>query len=134
MSERSATLETLDKEYIYSVCAMMKQDVVHILNTLKMVYSNLTNLIKMSQGILRIWRYAVLAFFYLLHAYPKQQGVDRGCYRRTPSPIVCIGISTPLLGKFSVYFSFLWPTLIPLPLPPSSPATKNWIFQWSLTI
>ena len=54
MSERSATLETLDKEYIYSVCAMMKQDVVHILNTLKMVYSNLTNLIKMSQGILRI--------------------------------------------------------------------------------
>ena len=54
MSERSANLETLDKEDIYSVCALMKPDVVHILSTLKTVYSNWMNLIKISQGILRI--------------------------------------------------------------------------------
>ena len=54
MSESKANLETLDKEDIYSVCVPMKQDVVRILNTSKMVYSNWMNLIKIPQGIFRI--------------------------------------------------------------------------------
>ena len=59
MSESSANLDILDNEDIYSACVLMKQDVVRILNTLKMVYSNWMNLIKISQikisqGILRI--------------------------------------------------------------------------------
>ena len=54
MSESSKNLEILDNEDIYSVCVLMKQDVVPILNTLKMVYSIWMNLIKISQGILRI--------------------------------------------------------------------------------
>ena len=54
MSESSANLDILDNEDIYSACVLMKQDVVRILNTLKMVYSNWMNLIKISQDILRI--------------------------------------------------------------------------------
>ena len=59
MSESSANLDILDNEDIYSACVLMKQDVVRILNTLKMVYSNWMNLIKISQikisqGFLRI--------------------------------------------------------------------------------
>ena len=54
MSESSANLDILANEDIYSACVLMKQDVVRILNTLKMVYSNWMNLIKISQDILRI--------------------------------------------------------------------------------
>ena len=119
MSESSANLEILDNEDIYSVCVLMKQDVVPILNTLKMVYSIWMNLIKISQGILRTWKYAVLIhIFFLLHACPKQKRVHWGCYRWTPSPIVCIGVSSPLLGNPPLYIGFLWPT-------PPPPVTKN---------
>ena len=38
----------------------MKQDVVCIVSTLKMIYLNWMNLIKISQGIFRISRYAIL--------------------------------------------------------------------------
>ena len=38
----------------------MKQDVVCIVSTLKMVYLNWMNIIKISQGIFRISRYAIL--------------------------------------------------------------------------
>ena len=117
MSESSANLEILDNEDIYSVCVLIKQYVVHIQNTLKMVYSDWMNLIKISQDILRIWRYTVLTHFFLLHAYLKQKGVDWGCYRRSPSLILYIGVSScpfrqfPSIHCFFVTNSPLSPSL-----------------------
>ena len=86
MSESSANLETLDNEDIYKQCLCFDE-------TRCGPYTKhfedgpfkLDDLIKISQGISRIWRYAVLANFFLLHAYQKQKGVDWGCYRWTPS-------------------------------------------------
>ena len=75
MCESSANLEILTmKIFTNSVCVLMKQDVVRILNTLKMVYSIWMNLIKISQGILRILRYAVSTniFFFCMHIQNKK--------------------------------------------------------------
>ena len=76
MSESKANFVTLDKEDNYSVCVPMKQDVVRILN----IKDGLFKLDELNKDIsghfqnLMVYSFNIL--FFVLHAYPKQKGVD----------------------------------------------------------
>ena len=76
MSESKANFATLDKEDNYSVCVPMKQDVVRILN-IKDGLFKLDELNKDISGHFQnLMVYSFNTLFFVLHAYPKQKGVD----------------------------------------------------------
>ena len=76
MFESSANLETLDKEDIYKQCFCFNEAkcgpyTKHFEDGL----FKLDELNKDISGHFRIYRYAILMSFFVLHASPKQKGV-----------------------------------------------------------